>query len=185
MAHANAMDAAAAVAAELESRGVPYAIGGALAYGVWAIPRGTLDIDLNVFVGPERLDPVFEAFHALGIEVSEENARREAASEGAFRAWFGDFRLDVFTPSIDFSWEAMRTRRKAKSGGTELWFLSAEALAVFKLLFFRPKDLVDLERLLATQGARLDRGYVRRHLVEMLGEDDARVAKWDDLARAV
>ena len=52
-----------------------------------------------------------------------------------------------------------------------------------KLLFFRGKDLVDLERLVAVQGAKLDSGYVRRHLVEMMGEDDVRVAKWDELVR--
>lgn len=59
--------------------------------------------------------------------------------------------------------------------------LSAESLAVFKLLFFRPKDIVDLQRLIAVQGERLDTNYVRRHLVEMMGEDDERVGKWDEL----
>lgn len=34
-----------------------------------------------------------------------------------FQGQFGDFRIDVFTPSIDFSWEALRTRQQVKSGG--------------------------------------------------------------------
>jgi hypothetical protein len=65
--------------------------------------------------------------------------------------------------------------------GRPVWFLSAEALAVFKLLFFRPKDLVDLQRLLAVQGPALDTAYIRRHLVEMMGEDDERTRRWDEL----
>ncbi|MBC7171846.1 MAG: hypothetical protein H5U40_05445 [Polyangiaceae bacterium] len=46
--------------------------------------------------------------------------------------------------------------------------------------FFRPKDIVDLERLLALQ-PDLDRSYVREHLVEMVGQEDPRVRRWDEL----
>ncbi len=55
-----------------------------------------------------------------------------------------------------------------------------EELAVFKMLFFRPKDVLDVKRMLEVQGARFDRGFVRDALVEMLG-DDPRIAKWDEL----
>lgn len=52
---------------------------------------------------------------------------------------------------------------------------------MFKLLFFRGKDIVDLERLVAVRGDRLDREYVRRWLVEMMGDDDDRVRRWDEI----
>ncbi|MFZ5476733.1 MAG: hypothetical protein ACOZNI_08160 [Myxococcota bacterium] len=45
------------------------------------------------------------------------------------------------------------------------------------------KDIVDLERLVAVQGAKLDAGYVRRWMVEMMGEQDERVTRWDQLVR--
>ena len=61
----------------------------------------------------------------------------------------------------------------------EASYLSAEATAVFKLLFYRNKDLVDLEKLVAVQGADLDAAYVRRWMVDMMGEDDERVQDWD------
>ncbi len=60
------------------------------------------------------------------------------------------------------------------------WVHSAEVLAVFKMLFFRPKDLVDVERMLTVQGERFDRAFVRDALVDMLGEDE-RISKWDEL----
>jgi hypothetical protein len=60
--------------------------------------------------------------------------------------------------------------------------LSSESLAVFKMLFHRPKDVADVGRLLDIQGGRLDVEFVRRWLVEMLGVDDERVAEWDRLA---
>ena len=90
-------------------------------------------------------------------------------------------RIDVFLPSIEFSREAERTRvRVSDESGWSGWVLSAEAIAVFKLLFFRGKDVVDLERLIAVR-PELDRAYVRRWIVEMMSEDDERVLTWDQL----
>ncbi len=65
----------------------------------------------------------------------------------------------------------------------QAWFLSAEALSVFKLLFFRAKDIVDLQRLVAVQGDRLDLDYVRRQIVSLMGDGDERVSRWDELGR--
>jgi hypothetical protein len=62
--------------------------------------------------------------------------------------------------------------------------LSAEAIAVLKMLFFRSKDLSDIERLLVVQASDLDRDYVRPWLVETVGEDDPRVVEWDLLCEA-
>lgn len=52
---------------------------------------------------------------------------------------------------------------------------------LFELLYFRTKDLADLERMLTTQGRRLDAAFVRRSIVDMMGEEDERVRKWDEL----
>jgi len=38
----------------LEDAGIPYAVGGAVAYGFWGVPRGTQDLDLNLFVPAEQ-----------------------------------------------------------------------------------------------------------------------------------
>jgi hypothetical protein len=111
---------------------------------------------------------------------SEARARRDGMFIGS---WAG-MRIDVFVPSIPFSDEARKTRvQLVDPDGESVWFLSAEALAVFKLLFFRPRDLADLERLVAVQGPALDRGYVRAWMVDMMGPEDERVHAWDDLGR--
>ncbi|MBZ0238860.1 MAG: hypothetical protein K8M05_41500 [Deltaproteobacteria bacterium] len=176
----NALRLALRVADELEARNLPHAIGGALAFGVWGEPRGTKDVDINVFVEGDRLDDVLAAVRAAGADVDDAAARRQANDRGLIVAhWPDGFRLDVFTPSIDFSWEALRTRVKVAAGAHSGWFLSAEAIAVFKLLFFRGKDRVDLARLVELAPS-LDHAYVRRQLVEMLGEDDERVRFWDE-----
>jgi hypothetical protein len=146
------------------------------------VPRATNDVDVNVFVGPAGLDAVIEAVRSVGVEIDAAAIRRQIDTEGMFVARWAGIRVDVFTPSIAFSWEAERTRRSVIIEGATIWFLSAEALCVFKLLFNRPKDLVDLERLIAVQGEKLDAAYVRAKVAEIVGADDERVASWDRLS---
>jgi hypothetical protein len=179
----SAADVGFAIAGALGRQSVPYALGGAIAYGIHGNPRNTNDVDVNVFLEPDRLGPAFTAFRQLGMSVDEAQAVEAARREGLFILWHHGMRIDVFTPSIDFSSEALRTRVSRDVGGETVWFLSAEALAVFKMLFFRSKDIVDLERLLATSGDAMDIHYVREHLAKMMGANDSRVAKWDELVR--
>ena len=173
----NAADIARRLGDALEAAQIPHAIGGALAYGVWALPRATKDVDINVFVTPEQMNRALEVLATNGVAFDAADARKRALEEGMFMGWVGSCRIDVFTPSIPFSWEAAKTRVKLEPG----WFLSAEALCFFKMMFFRPKDLIDLERLLRIQWKNLDAGYVRRWLVDTMGADDERVTKWDRL----
>jgi hypothetical protein len=96
----------------------------------------------------------------------------------------GDFRVDIFVPSIPFYDEAERTRKWMRHpSGQIVPVLSAEAICVFKLLFFRPKDLLDLAGLVARQGSALDVSYVRRQLEVMFPEGDERLLEWDRIVR--
>jgi hypothetical protein len=175
------LEAGLALAQAFEAAGISYALGGALAYGIWGIPRATLDVDINIFVDDDQFARVAEVLASLGISADPAHLERESRARGLCVVRYGPYRVDLFTPSIPFSREAERTRRQVDMEGRRAYFLSAEALAVFKLLFFRPKDLVDLERLVEVQGPALDIAYVRRELAAMMGEDDARVRRWDEL----
>jgi hypothetical protein len=182
MQSADAFSLAVELGERLETAGLPYAIGGALALGVHGVSRSTQDVDLNVFVQAEQLDQLLALLHAEGLQVDDERARGEGVSDGMFIAWAGSIRVDVFLPSIELSWEALRSRVSVPVEGRPTWFLSPELLCCFKLLFFRPKDLIDLERLVQSS-AVLDRGRVRTLMVETMGEDDERVRAWDELVQ--
>ncbi len=147
-----AAEAARGIANVLAEAKLPYAIGGALALAIAGVPRGTADVDVNVFVSMEHLPSVIAALRSLGIEIDDASATARAKRDGMFVGDWDGMRIDVFLPSIPFSREAERTRISItdESGWTG-WFLSAEALTVFKLLFFRSKDLADLERLVAVR----------------------------------
>lgn len=180
----NAADAGLEIARALEADQIPYALGGALALGAHGVPRGTLDVDINVFVDDATLPRLVACLRALGVDLELEIALRSAARDGMFIGHWAGMRIDVFTPSIPFAHEAGRTRvLLTDRSGQSIWFLSSEAIAVFKLLFHRPKDVADLERLCAVQGPALNRAYVRDWIVEMLGPADERVATWDRVSR--
>jgi hypothetical protein len=175
------VDVIAELVDALERSGIAYALGGAVAYSAWGEPRATRDIDLNLWVPPERLDSGLAVLEAAGVAIDRAAAHREAAERGMFVGRRGEYRVDVFVPSVPFYDEALRRRVRTRVAGRDTWVLSAETLAVFKMLFYRPKDLADLGRLLQIQRNRFDASFVRGALADMLGADDERIATWDRL----
>ena len=180
----DAAQAGLLIAHALQAAGFSHALGGALALGAHGVPRGTLDVDVNVFVPEAEVPRVIDCLQGLGVAIDKPGALARAGRDGMFVGSWSGMRIDVFVPSIPFSAEAANKRVLLTSvDGESAWFLAAESLAVFKLMFFRPKDLADLERLVAIQGSALDRGYVRTWIADMMGDQDERVRAWDDLCR--
>ena len=163
-----------AVHRSLASAELPHAFGGALALA-WCTrrARGTIDIDVNVFVGTDRVDDVLAG---LPDDVCADAADRELlARDGQTRLWWGSTPVDVFLDTTEFHHAAARRCRWEDFGGTDLPFLSCSDLAVFKAFFDRTKDWADLEEM-ASAGT-LDADRVVGVLVRYLGGDDPRVAK--------
>jgi hypothetical protein len=186
---------AIAVVDALADAGIKAAIGGSIALGLWAVPRGTKDADLSVFLNPDRYEELLSVLKGAGATPEPDRDTWTPADQETFlcRAREGEvapvyykhMRVDIFVPSIPFYDEAERTLRAVYHPdlGRVVPTVSPETL-VFKLLFFREKDLLDLRALVARQGKALDHDYVRRHLVDMVGADDDRITAWDGIVRA-
>lgn len=171
------------LASALDRAQIPYAIGGAIAFGLWGDPRGTHDVDINLFVDHDALDHALDILEAAGVDIEREVARQADRQGDVIVGWYGGMRVDLFTPSIPFAWEAMRKTVRVRGPSGEAAYLSAEAIAIFKLMFFRPKDQLDLEKLIEVQGEDLDMAYVRHWITDMMGEDDERTKKWDAMVK--
>jgi hypothetical protein len=171
------------LAAALDAAEVPYALGGAIAFGLWGDPRGTHDVDINLFVERDGFEAALDVLQTAGLEIDRAAAREADRAGDVIVGKCEGLRVDLFTPSIPFAWEAMRTRVRVKGPLGEATYLSAESIAVFKLLFFRGKDQLDVEKLIAVQGKDLDCAYIRSWLVQMMGEDDERVVALDRFVR--
>lgn len=182
MALPDAPSVAERIANALEAGGIPYAVGGAVALARWAPPRATHDVDINVFTPIEKIDLVFDALDRAGCTVDRDAARARAAERADFIARYQEMRIDVFMP-FDPVHDEIRRRRVSVTlpSGRQLWVLSAEDLTVFKTVFGRPKDRLDVERLAAVQGARLDGRYVLQALRVWLPESDRRLDETEAL----
>jgi hypothetical protein len=158
----------------LDRGALPHAFGGALALA-WCTERarGTIDIDVNVFVGVERVDDVVTALPRK-VTVPEE-AKTLLTRDGQARLWWEGTPVDVFLDTTEFHHQAADRARWEDFGGTLLPFLSCSDLAVFKAFFDRTKDWADLEDMAAT--GSLDADRVVGVLVRYLGADDPRVGK--------
>ncbi len=179
----NALEAAQRIGACFDDDHIPYGVGGALALGVWAVPRATKDVDISAFVTDAELPRVLDSLERAGVMIDRDAAVKDVMRIGLFKGRLGRILVDVFV-SQHPQYAAMRSRtiRVVDAAGVSTAFLSPEDLAVHKLVFGRPKDIADLEGLFARRHD-LDVGYVREWLAQMVPTGDPRLAVLDDLVR--
>ena len=63
--------------------------------------------------------------------------------------------VDVFLPLVPFYEAARARRRRVELGDQSIMVWDAESLSVFKMMFFRRKDLADIEQILRRRALTL------------------------------
>lgn len=168
-----------AVTTSLDRAHVPHAFGGAIALAYCVPePRATIDLDINVFVDPERAPGVLEALPG-GVE-HDAGSVASIAADGQVRLWWDQTPVDLFFNTTDFHRAAAGRARREPFAGIDLPVLACRDLAVFKAFFDRNKDWVDLEAM--AEGGVLDAASVAGVLAQYLGPDDHRIVRILDLA---
>jgi hypothetical protein len=168
--------------ARLSRAGIEHAFGGAIALAYWTLePRGTRDIDVNLFVPAEHCEPALAALPEAIAHDDETVAT--IARDGQIRLWWDDTPIDLFFSYEPLHDEAARNRRLVPFEGEDIPVLGPVELAVFKAMFGRTRDWADIEAMIAT--GSLDVDAVRVHLVNLVGEDDERIARLEEALRQV
>ncbi|MBK5306870.1 MAG: hypothetical protein JJD92_09310 [Frankiaceae bacterium] len=172
------VDKVVALSEALTAAGIPHAFGGALALAYCTEdPRGTRDIDVNAFVPATGADVVLDALPA-GVRIPNGTAARIAA-DGQVRLWWDDTPVDLFLDYAPLHADAARGVREVPFAGRQIRVLGPVELVLFKALFDRPKDWVDIATVV--DAGAVKRTVVRRRLAALVGPTDTRVAKWDAL----
>jgi hypothetical protein len=163
-----------AVHHSLESARLSHAFGGAIAYAYCsAEPRGTRDIDVNVFAPPARARAVLRA---LPDEIAiEPDAVARLERDGQVRVDWAGTPIDLFLAVHEFHREVAGDIRWVPFAGETIPVLGCDALAVFKAMFNRTKDWADIEEMAAA--GSLDQVRVRATLETLLGSDDDAVGR--------
>jgi len=159
----------------LTAAGLPHAFGGALALAYHiAEPRGTRDIDINVFVPAEQARATFER---LPSEVHwSEHDVEEVERNGQVRLFWDDTPIDLFFVTHPFHENAAERTQLVPFAGRDISVLAADNLAVFKAFFDRTKDWADIEAMIEARS--IDVHVVLGWLVDLLGCDDRRVERF-------
>ncbi len=133
---------------------LPHAFGGAIALAYCTEePRGTRDLDVNVFVDPQRAR---EVLYALPDAVTVTDMSIAAAErDGQVRVWWEDTPLDIFLDVHRFHAEVAENVRQVAFEGREIPILDCTALAVFKALLDRTKDWADIEEMIGADALNL------------------------------
>ena len=161
----------------LEEEGTPYAVMGGLAVVVFGIPRVTYDIDVTLSVDEAGLERFLARVADRGFDVEEHFARGfrdQLAGMEKIRIehWTDHPRrveVDVFLVTSEYQRHAFSRRVRARIEDRQMWVLTAADLILHKLVAGRPKDLADIQNLLAVQGVPDEdylRGWARRLSVD-------------------
>jgi hypothetical protein len=161
----------------LRAAGLPHAIGGAIALGYCTLEaRATQDVDVNVFVAPSRTREVLAALPD-GVRVTTRDLE-VAERDGQVRLLWDATPIDVFFSVLPFHDEVERNIRHVSFGDRTIPVLDCTGLAVFKAMFARPRDWVDIEAMVEARSLDVDEAM--RWVREMAG-DDARVERLGEL----
>lgn len=174
----------------LESAGIPHALGGALALAYHVEePRGTNDIDLNVTIDPSNPQPLFDALPS-GLPWTARDVDSIRVT-GQVRLYWPHpdgpptqpIPVDLFVPQDEFHAVVAARTELVPMLETTVPIISATDLTIFKALFSRGKDWVDIEELLLY--GTVDIEEVTRWLVALLGADDPRLPRLAALSERV
>lgn len=162
----------------LTEAGLSHAFGGAvaLAYCVEE-PRGTRDLDVNIFVDASRAKSVLAS---LPSEVRVR--KRDIAAverDGQARLDWDGTPIDVFLNNLPLHEAVASAVVWVSLEGREVPVLDCASLAIFKAFFDRTKDWADLEEIARATPEDIEEAAAT--ICDLVGEDDPAVKRLEDL----
>lgn len=162
----------------LKAESLPHAFGGAiaLAYCVEE-PRGTRDLDVNIFCDAADAARVLKALPE-GVEVSVEDIGR-VERDGQARLFWDGVPIDVFLNNLPLHDAVSAAVVWVPLEGREAPVLDCASLVVFKSFFERTKDWADIEAV--ALAAPEDVEAAAKTLADLVGEEDEAFARLDSI----
>jgi hypothetical protein len=163
---------------------VPHAFGGAIALAYYATPRGTRDVDINVFLPASAFERVVAALLPIGVEPPTPALHHRFERDEQVRLFWDRTPLDLFFSYTELHDACLERRRSVPFGADRIVILSPEDLAIFKVLFARSKDWRDLHEMLLAQGGDFSADYALGWLERIVAANDERLVRFRALLAA-
>lgn len=154
----------------LKQHALPHAFGGAiaLAYCVQE-PRGTRDLDVNVFVDAEKAADVL-AVLPEGVRVDESDVET-VIRDGQTRLFWDGVPVDLFLNNLPLHEEVANGVLWVDMQGTQIPVLDCASLVIFKSFFARTRDWGDIEEVALATPEDVDTAV--KAVADLVGEDDS------------
>jgi hypothetical protein len=172
----------------LNSRGIEYMLTGSMASNAWGIPRSTHDLDFVIQLPPSQVEQFTEAFGSRDYFVDAIMIRAAYRPPHQFNVIHVPSALKVdfwMLKPDEFHREMFLRKLRDKWMGETVWIATAEDIVLHKLHWHRitPSDrqLADVGGVVAVQGDRLDRDYLRKWgvVLGLAGElEEALSGRW-------
>jgi hypothetical protein len=165
----------------LKAHSLPHAFGGAiaLAYCVEE-PRGTRDLDVNIFVDASDAARALEALPD-GVRVSKDDIKT-VKREGQTRLFWDGVPVDVFLNNLPLHEEVASGVLWVPLGEEQIPVLDCASLVVFKSLFNRARDWGDIEEVAEATPSDVEAAV--KTVAELVGEDDPSYRRLAKIAAA-
>lgn len=153
--------------------------GGAIAYNYYGPPRLTQDVDVLALIPGVKSPALFEALREGGCLLGDADPRpldvKAALAELRGKAHMTtllrqSIRIEIFAPWHPFHSRVLERSPERSLEGRRIRIHSAEDLIVFKKIFDRPKDLMDIKAVLLSQKGKLDTGRLLLDAEGLLAE---------------
>ena len=163
----------------LESAGISYLIGGAVAAWAWGEPRSTLDLDLVVNIPLEAIGRLSTELEKRDMLVPEEIIldnileNRVDLPINAIHMYSG-YKADLYPlrEGDELRVSAFRRRQKVDFGETfgEVYLHSPEDLIIYKLWYYsisqQTKHIRDVTSIVMSLGDELDFSYIEKWVID-------------------
>jgi hypothetical protein len=157
--------------------------GGAVAYNYYGPPRLTRDIDVLALVPDLKAPSLVEALASAGCLHGARNPRplelQAVLEDLRGREHVAVFQcqgipVEVFSPWHPFHHRVLSRSPERDLEGRRIRIHAPEDLIVFKKVFDRPKDIVDIKGILLAQRGKLDLEQLRSDAEELLEDESLR-----------
>jgi hypothetical protein len=166
----------------LTDAAIPHAFGGALALAYCVEePRGTRDLDVNIFVDAAEAEAVVAAL-PRGVKAPKEEIQKIKRDGQARLKWDG-VPVDVFLNNLPLHQSVAASVVWVPLGGRDVPMLDCASLAIFKAFFDRTKDWADLEAIAIATPEDIEAAIST--IAELVGEDDPACARLGAILDAV
>ena len=159
--------------------GLKRSYGGAVAYNYYGPPRLTQDVDLLALVPDLKAPSLVEALQAEGCRspgpparpIELKNVLDDLRGKGRFTVFLcRGVPVELFVPWHPFHQKVLDRSPERDLEGRRIRIHSAEDIIVFKKVFDRGKDLLDIKAILLAQKGRLDTDRMLADAKQLLTE---------------